>query len=409
LDILIEEFRGHLWGAALEQGQLDGLEVDPVHEEVRWGAIFYAKVKKVDAALDAVFLDLDGQNTGILYNRDVRIKDKDGQFHKGGDKAIGKVFKPGDMVTVQAKSAYLARLHDELIADESKTPQMSMDITLPGRYLIYAPLSATNRLSQRIQGKKLRAQMEKMMDALEDMCGFILRSAAADLQTDILMREARILKEMWEQIQQFLEGSAPALIMQGPDSVQRIMSDNALKSIDRIEVVTMDHFTQVEDWCSVFAPDLVPKIVPVELQEGAQDLALFEHRDVLGQIEALFQDYVLLPGGGSIIVQGTAALIAIDVNKGGDTSGNLSVNIEAAKEAAHQLRVRNLGGIVMVDFLRMKEAKDKKALLKALEQEIAKDPCTVQIHGATKLGLMEMTRKRRTPPLHERLEGVEFE
>lgn len=407
MDILIEEYSGHLWAAALSKGRLEGLEIDPVHEEVRWGSLYHAKVLRIDAGLDAAFLDLDEQNTGILYNRDVRLTDANGKIVKGGAEAIGKALKPGDMVTVQAKRAYLSR-PDDTPGDENKIAQMSMDITLPGRYLIYCAMGGCNRLSQRIRGKDLRARLERMIESLEDMQGFILRSAAADMQTDILRREARILKEMWEQIRPALQGDTPAQIIAGPDSVQRILSDNATRAIERIEVVTMDHYTQAEDWCAVFAPDLVPKIVPVELDEGTEDLALLEYRDLIGQIESLLQDYAILPGGGNLIIQDTAALTAIDVNKGGDRRGALAVNIEAAAEIARQIRLRNLGGAIMIDFINMKDKTEKDALLDALDQEINQDPCTVQIHGFTKLGLLEITRNRRTPALHERFEGIEF-
>jgi ribonuclease G len=407
LDILIEEYETGIWAAAVKDGRLDGLEIDPVNEAVRWGSVYWAKVTRIDAALDAAFLDLDGDNTAILYNRDVRITSKDGKTAKGGDKAIGKVLKAGDMIAVQAKTAYLARENDDLFGEENKTVQASMDITLQGRYLIFSALLQSNRISARIRGKKRRDQLEKMLAGLEDMKGFILRSAAADMQTEILKREARILREMWEKMSAYFTGDEASLIYQGPDSIQRLLGDKAIEPIETIEIVTMDHFEQVEEWCSIFAPDMMTKITPLEMENATQDLALFEYRDIIGQIEDLFQEYVILSGGANIIIQHTAALTAIDINKGGDKRGHLAVNIEAAQEIARQLRLRNIGGMILIDFLKM-DAKDQKALLSALEDVTYTDPCTVQIHGMTKLGLMEISRKRRTPALSERFEGVTF-
>ncbi len=406
MDVLIEELEGSLWVAALEDGRLQGLEVDPVLEEVRWGSIYWAKIKTIDKALDAAFVDLDGFNTGILYNNDVRKRSKDGEIVKGGAEAIGKMFKPGDMVAVQAKSAYLPKEEDDYARQETKTPQMSMDITIPGRYLIYCALMDDNRISVRIREKPLRKQLMSMLDEMEDIDGCILRAAAAHAQTDILKREGKILKEAWSQMQPCLEGDEVGLIMLGPDAIQRTLSDNADKTVERIEVVTMDRYNQIEEWCSIFAPDLVTKIEPIEIEDAAEDLALFHYRDIIGQIEDLFQDYTILPGGGNIIFQETAALTAIDVNKGADKGSNLSVNIEAAKEVARQVRLRNTGGIIIVDFLRSKDKKEENKLVKALEKTIAFDPCTVQIHGRTNSGLMELTRKRRTPPLQARFSGI---
>ncbi|MCB1593134.1 MAG: ribonuclease E/G [Alphaproteobacteria bacterium] len=397
-----------MWAAALEKGRLEGLEIDPAHEAVRWGSIYWGKVTSVSASLDAAFVDLDGSYTGVLYNRDVRVRAKDGSIIKGGERAIGKVFKPGDMIIVQAKSAYLPRTMDSELPLEQKSAQLSMDISIPGRHLIYCPLMEGNHISQRIRKKALRSTLSDMLGALEGMDGFILRSSAADIQTDILVREATILKSVWSELQAFFEGSDPALIMLGPDSIQRILSDLAVEKIERIEVVTMDHYGAVEEWCSVFAPDLVPRVTPIELDDATKDLALFGYRDVLTLIETLFHDYSLLPSGGNLIIQETAALTAIDVNKGADRRSHLAVNVEAAEEVARQVRLRNLGGIIIIDFLKMKTRKEQNELIRALEKGFDEDPCTVQIHGLTSLGLMEITRKRRTPTLYERVEGVEI-
>lgn len=407
MDILIEEQEGSLWVAALDDGgRIAGLEIEPAMEEVRWGSIYWGRVKSINAALDAAFIDLDGFNTGILYNSDTRIPGKDGKIVKGGAQAIGKTFKPGDMVAVQAKSAYFPKNDDGYAGEETKTPQLSMDITLQGRYLIYCALMGCNRVSTRIRDKKMRKQLLQMLDDLEDINGCILRAAAADTQTDVLMREGKILHAAWQEMSSYMSGEEPGLIALGPDAIQRTLSDQAAQQIDAIEIVTMDHFQEVEEWCSIFAPDLVPKIQPVELRNASEDLALFHERDIIGQIEELVQSYVLLPGGGNIIIQGTAALTAVDVNKGGDTRGHLSTNIEAANEIARQIRLRNCGGAIVVDFLKSKSKKDQGQLIAALEEAINDDPCTVQIHGLTNLGLIEMTRKRRTPPLEERLDGI---
>ncbi len=405
MDILIEELDGALWTAALKNGRLEGLEVDPAGEEVRWGSIYWAKIKSVNKAIDAVYLDLDGFNTGILYNADTRWSDKDGKIHKGGDEAIGKRFSPGQMVAVQAKSAYVVREGDEYKGEENKTPQMSMDITLPGRYLVFGSTLNENRISMRIRDKVLRKTIRTMLDDLDAIEGVILRAAAANTQTDVLIREGKILKGAWQEISSYFEGDEPGLIALGPDAIQRTLSDQASQQIDKIEISIMEHFTQIEEWCAVFAPDLVTKIEPVELANASDDLALFEYRDIIGQIEALFHSYAMLPSGGNIIIQGTAALTAIDVNKSSSKASHLAVNIEAAKEIARQIRLRNCGGIIVVDFLKSQNKKDQGQLIAALEDAINDDPCTVQIHGITALGLIEMTRKRRTPPLEDRFQG----
>jgi Rne/Rng family ribonuclease len=407
MDILIEESSENLWAAALHKGRLEALEIDPEGEQVRWGSIYLAKIKTLDPARDAAFLDLDGYNTGILYNKDTRHTDDKGKTVKGGAEAISKRYQPGDMVLVQAKTAYVSGPYDDDI-HEQKIPQMSMDITLQGRHLIYCAFSEGNRLSRRITDKKLRKTITAMLQKLDDLQGFIIRAAASHTQTDILRREAAILKGGWEEIKAAATGNTAKLVMTGPDAIQRILSDQADKHIDSIEITTMEHYNHAEMWAGTFAPDLVPKIVPVELDNAEEELALFYERDMVGQIEDLLQPYCLLPGGGNLIIQSTAALTAIDINTGGDKRAHAVINIEAAKEALRQIRLRNIGGVILIDFMKITSKEAAKDLHAVLEMESAKDSCTVQIHGLTGTGLMELSRNRRTLPLDKRIDPDMF-
>lgn len=409
MDILIEEMAGGVWVAALEKNTLQGLEFDPPVEEVRWGSIYWAKVARIDKAQDAVYVNLDGDNIGILYNADVRIKNKGDNYAKGGNKDIGKYLQPGEMIAVQAKSGFLPEGDMPFAKAGSKSPRVSMNITLPGRYLIYSPMEKENRISQRIKDPEMRAQMHKVLDSLSGCNGCILRAAGANTQTDILIRESKILSAMWQQLQAFLQGDGPQLIMDGPDAVQRTLSDHAASLIDRIEVTTMDHYQLAEEWCDIYAPDLVTKIHPVEVKGAAQDFALFDHYDIIPQIEALFHPYAVMPNGSTIVIQETSALTAIDVNTAADSRGHLAVNLDAAREIARQIRVRNLGGAIIIDFLKMKGKKDRDEVKAALEKYFNDDPCTVQIHGWTGLGMMEVSRSRRTPPLQARYESMQPE
>lgn len=399
MDIMVEEMDGGLWVAATEDGRLQGLEIDPASEKVRYGTIYRAKVSRIDKSLDAAFVDLGPGGEGILYNRDVRIGSK--------ADAIGKRLRPGQMIAVQAKSGYLRREDEFDFVREDKAPTVSMDITIQGRFLVYAPTMTENRISSRIRGKKLQDQLLAMLDGFAPIKGLILRAASEDTQTDILLREAKILYAAWDQLSPLLSQGEAGPVASGPDSFQRMMGDQAGSAIERIEIVTMDRFKEIEAWCETFAPDLVPKIQPVEIEDATEELALFDHRGILGDIEDLFQEYGLLRGGGSIIIQETAALTAIDVNRGGDDRPVAAVNDEAAREIARQIRLRNIGGIIMIDFLKFASEADRKAFLKTLPDIFAGDPYTVQIHGLTALGLAEITRKRRTPPLSERMDSID--
>ena len=405
LEILIDDLEESLWVAAVEKNELIGLEIDPADEEVRWGSIYWAKIVRIDKAMDAAYVELDEDNYGLLHNTDTRIKDeKTGLYKKGGDAQIGKNFKAGDMIAVQAKSGYLVSEDEYEAAMEDKSAKVSMDITLPGRHLIFAPFINENKISSRIRDKKQRKQVRKMLNNLDGLEGFILRASALNTQTDVLIREAQIVKEIWEQLKNFFEGKDAQLIMLGPDAMQRTFGDHAAGTIDQIDIISMDQYQETEEWCEIYAPDLVTKIQPVELPDQNTELGLFDFHDIIGQVETLFNPYIILKNGGNIIVQQAAALCAIDVNRGQDTRSNLSINLEAVKEIGRQLRLRNIGGIIIVDFLKLKTKKEKDSLLEAMVDIVDLDPCTVQIHGLTNLNLMEITRKQRTPSLQDRLD-----
>lgn len=406
--VLVEDLNDSLLVAAMQNRKLHALEVDPALQEVRWGSVYWARVERVDKTLDAAFVNLDGENVGFLPARDVRLP-KDGRMVNGGEVPIGKLLNAGQFILVQAKDDFIAPPDDEMAEAaplEKKHPRVTMAVTLPGRYLIFAPYETENQISQRIRDKATRAALAQMLDTLVGCHGCIMRAAAADTQTDILLRENRILTRMWEHIQEFAAGHDPQLIMLGPDAIHRLLSDLAGGGIDRIEVNAPDQYEQVCEWCELFAPDLLIKVQEPDETYADEALALFSHYDLMQQIEMLFRPYIILPSGGSCIIEDTAAATVIDVNRGADKNSGLTVNMEAAEAIARQLRIRNLGGIILIDFLKLKTGEEKKAFLQSLDKMVQSDPCTVQIHGLTKLGLLEMTRNRRTLPLVEKLEAV---
>lgn len=398
LDILVEDLNGSLWVAALDkQGRMAGLEIDPYAELVRWGSIYWAKVSKIDTKLNAAFVDLGYEMTGMLTASDVIAPDKKG-------KKIGQLLRPGQYVMVQVKTARQPQ-DDENGNDarplENKASRVSMDIALPGRFLVHTPLSPENRISRRIRDEELRKQLTTMLKNIDELEGCILRSSAAYCQTDVLVREGKILDAIWESLQAFTQDDEPSLLMLGPDAAQRMLSDFAATAVGRIDVADEARREEIETWCDLYAPELMQKIEDRAIANTKSGMGLFEARDLLGQIEGLVKPYVFLPAGGSLIIQETAAMTVIDVNAAGGKDP-LSVNLEAADEIARQLRLRNLGGILMVDFAGNRRA-DLPRIRKRLQAAFDFDPCTVELQSITKLGLFEISRQRRTPSLMERV------
>lgn len=409
MDILIEEFKGGYWAAALKDGRIEGIEIDPPEEQIRWGDVYFGRVRRIDKASDAAIIEIDKDIFGYLNAADVYLRDEKREIYKISG-PIGKSLETGAKVIVQAKQAAMDVGPEGLEAGlENKYARLSMDIAIQGRYMIFTPFEAQNRISQRIRQKKLREQLVEMLDDMTGCQGCILRASALNTQTDILKAESDQLNNKWDRIEDQASGSEkPRLLASGPNAVERLLCDMAQETIDRVSVVTMDHLKDVQDWCEIHAPDLVTKIQPVEIPMAQTDLGLFEYLEIIGQIEALFHPYCILEDGGSIIIQETVALTAIDVNRGSDKQGNLAINVKAAREIARQIRLRNIGGIITCDFLKMNSDKDRRALKKTLQDLFEKDPCTVQFHGYTPLGLVELTRQRRAPSLQNRIDHIEF-
>lgn len=416
-DILIEELNGALWVAAIENGRFAAIDLDPQIEDVRWGSLYWAKVTRVDTRLNAAFLDLDGEATGLIQAADVWLESKKGWLRNPAEK-IGKVLKPGQMIVVQVKDARLSTdpLNEDDLPMEKKASKASMDISLMGRYLIHTPLSPQNRISQRIRDVKLREQLSAMMKSLHDLSGCILRASAAGCQTDVLVREGKILQKLWEDLQDFERDDEPGLIWAGPDAIHRVLADQAGSQIRVIEVSTMENFGRVEEWATDFAPDLVTRIQAADPPENVakmkrkqqhyEDLGLFDWHDLVDQLNGLFADYVVLESGGGLIIQDTALGTMIDVNLGGARS-SVQVNSEAMREIARHIRLRNIGGAILIDPAGNLKPQDKKALEKLFVQETANDPSTVICHGFTRLGLLEVTRARRAPSLADRIKALQ--
>ena len=409
MDILIEDLDGSLWSAAIDKkNKIQNLEIDPYSEIIRWGSLYMGKVGRIDKAHDTAYIDLGFGFEGILYLKDVRI---DGA-PAPKSKKIGQVLSPGQMIMVQVKTPHNPSGDDDGEGN-NKVSKISMDIALQGRYLIYTPYASENRISKRIIDKDLRKDLKSMLKSVKDIHGCILRASAANCQTDVLVNEGKILKAIWENLIEYDGEAEPTLLMMGPNAVQRTLGDLAANRIGKIYVSTMDIFSETEEWCDLFAPDLMTKIEPKAAENTRSGMGLFEVYDLIGQFENLLKPYVILPSGGVIIIEETAAMTVVDVNSGADKN-ILNVNLEAAVEISRQLRIRNIGGIVMADFINMNSKSQREKVLQELEKSFVNDPCTSQCHGITELGVFEISRQRRTPTLAEKLimfemGGEEFE
>jgi ribonuclease E/ribonuclease G len=372
--------------AVLEAGRLTDLYVDRSDRPALTGAVLLGKVGRIAAGLNGAFVELGAGGPGLLAVADLR---RDGRA-PARDARIGTLLRTGQPVLVQVKGE----------GGGGKGPTLTQDVTLPGRFLVHAPAGEGIAVSRRLGRGPERARMMALMRDVGAPGGWIVRADAAEAPPDLIALEAEALAALWRDLQARAAGAAaPALLLAAPTAAQRALAEQGA-GLAALRVDGAEAAAEVAAWCRGRAPDLERLL---ERHAGPQPL--FEQDDLEGAIAGLLRPRVPLPGGGSVVIERTEALVAIDVN-GGERGDAVAVNLEAAQEVARQLRLRNLGGIIVIDFINMSRAGDGERIVQALSGAVADDPGSTHVYGISKLGLVEMTRSRRGPSLADVLAGV---
>ncbi|MCG8508478.1 MAG: Rne/Rng family ribonuclease [Rhodospirillales bacterium] len=388
--ILIEAGPGETRVALMRDGRLMDLQIDRPDLGSTVGNIYLGRVEAVLPGIAAAFVDIGLERSGFLGLAEARAAGQDG----AAGESIGDYLSEGDAVLVQV-------LRDS-VAD--KGAKLTTHITLTGRRLILMPGSDEVRLSRRIDSRDERKRLEEVIGNLaRDDEGFILRTAATGAAVGEIETEAGRLRDLWAGIEGKMPASrAPARLHTQPGAAKRMLRDEVGPKTARIVVEGRRALADLRAFCAEIAPDVESML---NLHEGPEPL--FEAHGVEEQIEAALDPIVALPSGGRLIVEETAALTAIDIDTGGRRSGGsaedvaLHTNLEAAEEIARQLRLRNLAGIVVVDFVPIKKRPNSQAVLDRLRTALAADKTPANLFGFTRLGLVEMTRQRRSKSLRD--------
>ncbi|WP_454017152.1 ribonuclease E/G [Azospirillum sp. Marseille-Q6669] len=396
-DILIDRDGPLTRAAVLTGGRLTDLYIDHAERPSLLGHVFLGRVERIATGLDGAFVDLGTGKSGLLSALDARGP-------KGRPKAkgerIGNLLRTGQTVLVQVKAD----------ATGSKGPSLTMDITLPGRFLVHAPLGRDVAVSKRLGSGPERTELARRIQDIAPGAGWIVRAGAATAPDGLLAAESDALHLAWRSIRDAAErGGGPSLLLTGPDAPRRALIEHGAAAPSRIIVDDAALARDLAGWCADRAPDLEERVEPFDARllaapsDGRQ--RLFDLRDLDAEIETLLGTRVPLSGGGSLVIERTEAMTVVDVNAG-ERGNPLDVNLEAAVEIARQLRLRNAGGIVVVDFVNMRNRGDAERLLNALSRAVEDDPAQTQVYGLSKLGLVEMTRARRGTALAELLGTV---
>jgi ribonuclease G len=388
--------------AVLEEGKLEEFNIERTTEERLVGSIFKGKVRNLQDELKAAFVDIGFEKNAFLHYWDivpsnfdsgVEIVEREGRRRdhpKITQKDIPRVYPPGSDIIVQVTKGPIG----------TKGPRVTTNIVLPGRYLVLLPNSDQSGISRKIENAQERQRLKKILRELSipDGMGVIMRTVGEDQQKRYFVRDLALLLEEWRLIQDRIRSQAPAsCVFQEPDLIERTVRDFLTEDVERIVVDSPKAFDRMRDMISKISKRSANKI---KLYNEAQPV--FDRFNITRQLENAFSRQVHLKSGGYIVVDETEALVAIDVNTGRHKGGKdqestiLKVNLEAAEEISRQLRLRNIGGLIVLDFIDMKSRRDQLAVYQRMKEGLRRDKAKTHILPISQLGLMEMTRQRHS-------------
>jgi ribonuclease G len=394
--------------ALLTNGVLDKFEIEHKGENRMVGAIFKGRVQNLEAGLKAAFVDIGQPKNAFLHYWDMLpaandsqvefIRDNESEEQKQKRaryqaKDIPQLFPAGSDIVIQVVKDQIG----------TKGPRSTTNIALPGRYLVLMPFSGACGVSRKIEDDKERDRLKDILRSLTipEGMGIIIRTAGEGKQTKWFVRDLHVLLKSWQAIVEKINAPdrKPVLLYQEPGLIERTVRDFLTEEIDRILVDNPEDFKLVQELVGVVSPRSRSR---VELYQDP--IPVFERYNIERQIEQLFQRRVPLPSGGEIVIDETEALTAIDVNTGGHRGkdnakdGNFitQANLEAVTEAARQIQLRNLGGLIMIDTIDMKNPKDRKKVYDTLREAMEGDRAKHQILPISQLGVLQMTRQRHT-------------
>ena len=387
---------GHTHIAVLEGRSLvEHSLATPTGNESIDGNIYFGRVQNVLPGMEAAFVDIGTPKNGVLYHGDVAFDKAD---IEGGNKPkIERMLKNGQMITVQVTKNPIAH----------KGARLTQEVSLAGRFLVMVPGEPdTYGISKRLPDDE-RKRLRKVLDGIRPSdAGLIVRTAAEGATTDELERDVRRLRNQWEQISELAGKAKQAkLLYQEPDLVMRRIREEFTKEYRGIVIDNRALYEEIRGYVEAITPELADRVEFYDAEE--EGLAIFERFHISEQLLKALDRKVWLPSGGSLIIERTEALTVIDVNTGKNVGkSNLEEtvfrnNLEAAEEVARQLRLRDIGGIIVIDFVDMEIKSNRDQTMKLFRDALARDKTRTQAFEMSELGLVEMTRKRISEGLVE--------
>ncbi|GBE25975.1 ribonuclease G [bacterium BMS3Bbin02] len=349
------------------------------------GNVYVGKVRNVLPGMEAAFVDFGEGKNGVLYIGDINQPE-------GRRKRIEDILKPGDQILVQVVKDAMGH----------KGARLTNQISLAGRYLVLGAGPDLRGISRRLAEEERRRLRDIVAELRPKGMGIIVRTAAEGATKDDIKADIDRLVAIWEEIESKKDAPAPSMIYQEPPLVLRVIRENFTRDFRRLLVNDKKVHAEILDYLKGTEPDLVEKV-----RHYKDEMSIFERFHVEDQLRKALDRKVWLPSGGHIVIDRTEALTVIDVNTGRFVGTSnleetvLQNNLESAEEIARQLRLRDIGGIIVIDFIDMEIEKNQEAVLLRFRQHLAKDKMRTQVFDVSHLGLVEMTRKNVSAGLLE--------
>lgn len=375
----------------IEEGELSEIAIERSESGHIVGNIYKGKINNILPGMQAAFIDIGREKNAFLYIGDIFPM-------AGGNPAADEVLTCGQDILIQIVKDAIG----------TKGPRATTHLTLPGRYVVLMPTVDYIGISRRIKSENERDRLKSLAETVRPQgMGIIVRTVAEGKSTEDLQKDVKYLYNLWNALAaRAKRANAPALLYRDVDLVIRIVRDYLSDDVDEFVIDNREAHARVCDLLNFAAPELISK---VKLYEEAENL--FAGYGIEEELGKLGQRQVELKCGGSIVIDYTEALTVIDVNTGkfvGETNLADTVfqtNLEAAAEISRQIRLRDIGGIIIIDFIDMDKEEHKKAILAVLEEKLQKDRTKTNVYGLTGLGLVEMTRKKVRQNLNTMMYG----
>ncbi len=358
------------------------------------GNIYLGKVQNVLPGMEAAFVDIGTPKNAVLYRGDVHSEHEDVDEKVSSSQRIEQILRPGQTVLCQVTKNPIG----------TKGARLTQEVSLAGRFVVLIPNSSTYGISKRLADDERKRLRRILDDVRPDKHGLIVRTAAEGATPEELRRDVARLQKQWAHIELLAIRNAPALLYREPTLAVRVIREEFNKDYRGVIIDDPELFGEVHDYVAALIPELVDRI---ELYEEAAVLPLFERQHIHEQLHKALDRKVWLQSGGSLIIERTEALTVIDVNTGKNVgTSNLEEtvyrnNLEAAEEIARQLRLRDIGGIIVIDFIDMEIRRNRDDVLRCFKEALARDKTRTQVFDISELGLVEMTRKRVSEGLVE--------